>query len=567
MTTTSTQICSICSQKLPNNYTQSTVKLDGKSVVLRFCNACEDLTETYCTNCNALLKIGTKELVFTRTISQPGKLNTINLCRTCNGIGRTYCSGQCGTVLDIGSKSIAASSSYTIDRVVIAQLCDSCKSANPVWCAGFCGTLLKVGTKELAQSTPVRDPALKQGPSASLCSSCTSAKQLWCSGQCGKLLRIDSKSGKRQIEEFRVLKDGKDVERAWFCTDCNNRKPLLCIGNCYTVLGVGNREVAHSTPIFNPLLKKNMEEKLCDACLTFPLKWCPGPCGRLIGVAGKTTNIAAKMCSTYWGEYSYCVDCCIGAKACVLCGLPAANSNGKAFPGAELRKCENDYRCSVCSSSRVPEKSAKDCFDRVYGWLGSLGLSFEKPDLVIAKQEIIQERTKNLDTTEKGTHTYGVTSYVAPSTSGAKPKSIIYIDDLLSPMHFMLVVAHELAHAWQNEKQILPILEKGKTMLPSEYRAILKARLQFKEGFAEWITYKCLHALVSKEELGQKQTLVEFQVREGKLRGNTDQIYGDGMRYFLKMEREKGLQKVIETIQAVQPTVVQTISATTFNYN
>ena len=95
----------------------------------------------------------------------------------------------------------------------------------------------------------------------------------------------------------------------------------------------------------------------------------------------------------------------------------------------------------------------------------------------------------------------------------------IYIEHLLPQTLFQAVAAHELAHAWQS------------TYAPQEQA------LQVVEGFAEWVAYRVLLAL------GQQREAAHLTRRSD--------LYGDGLQYFIALERQHGRGAVMQ--RASQP--------------
>ena len=95
----------------------------------------------------------------------------------------------------------------------------------------------------------------------------------------------------------------------------------------------------------------------------------------------------------------------------------------------------------------------------------------------------------------------------------------IYIEHLLPRTLFQAVAAHELAHAWQAthapQTQVLKIVE----------------------GFAEWVAYQVLLAL------GQQREAARLTRRSD--------LYGDGLQYFIKLEREDGRKGVLQRASKV----------------
>jgi len=90
----------------------------------------------------------------------------------------------------------------------------------------------------------------------------------------------------------------------------------------------------------------------------------------------------------------------------------------------------------------------------------------------------------------------------------------IYIEHLLPQTLFQAVAAHELAHAWQS------------TYAPQEQS------LKVVEGFAEWAAYRALLAL------GQQREAARLTRRSD--------LYGDGLQYFIALERQHGRGAVMQ---------------------
>lgn len=90
----------------------------------------------------------------------------------------------------------------------------------------------------------------------------------------------------------------------------------------------------------------------------------------------------------------------------------------------------------------------------------------------------------------------------------------IYIEHLLPQTLFQAVAAHELAHAWQS------------TYAPQEQSP------KVVEGFAEWVAYRALLAL------GQQREAARLTRRSD--------LYGDGLQYFIALERQHGRGAVMQ---------------------
>ena len=90
----------------------------------------------------------------------------------------------------------------------------------------------------------------------------------------------------------------------------------------------------------------------------------------------------------------------------------------------------------------------------------------------------------------------------------------IYIELLLPRTLFQAVAAHELAHAWQST------------------HAAQAQSLKIVEGFAEWVAYRALLAL------GQQREAARLTRR--------NDLYGDGLQYFIGLERQHGRGAVMQ---------------------
>ena len=90
----------------------------------------------------------------------------------------------------------------------------------------------------------------------------------------------------------------------------------------------------------------------------------------------------------------------------------------------------------------------------------------------------------------------------------------IYIELLLPQTLFQAVAAHEMAHAWQS------------TYAPQAQS------LKIVEGFAEWVAYRAL--------------LASGHQREASRLTRRSDLYGDGLQYFITLERQHGRPAVMQ---------------------
>jgi hypothetical protein len=98
-------------------------------------------------------------------------------------------------------------------------------------------------------------------------------------------------------------------------------------------------------------------------------------------------------------------------------------------------------------------------------------------------------------------------------------KRTIYVESGLPQITMTQVMAHEYAHAWQGEN--CPLL---RSIRAAPHDPLIR------EGFAEWAAYRVLSALgaVKKAALMEQRT----------------DLYGQGLRFMLALERQGGTAEV-----------------------
>ena len=106
------------------------------------------------------------------------------------------------------------------------------------------------------------------------------------------------------------------------------------------------------------------------------------------------------------------------------------------------------------------------------------------------------------------------------STQGYFDNGEIVLNDTLTRDQALMVLAHELGHAWQYVAQ-------HDTDAVSEFLA---------EGFAEWVSY----------HLMKRAGLTEYCHR---IKINKDPIYGDAFRWYLQIETEYGPDAVVKIMR------------------
>ena len=210
----------------------------------------------------------------------------------------------------------------------------------------------------------------------------------------------------------------------------------------------------------------------------------------------------------------YCEECTQTRPRCDICRVPILDSQVKVFRGRD----GPIYRCASCLSSAVTTLAEAECLyhDTQLLLMRELAL-----DVAVLPKLHLVERARLIELHQQA----GV-----PPDSDASPgpeqqhllgyfKRVnddwdIYIEHLLPKTLFQAVAAHELAHAWQS------------THTPEGQS------LKIVEGFAEWVAYRVLLAL------GQQREAARLTRR--------NDLYGEGLQYFIQLEREHGRTGVLQ---------------------
>ena len=106
------------------------------------------------------------------------------------------------------------------------------------------------------------------------------------------------------------------------------------------------------------------------------------------------------------------------------------------------------------------------------------------------------------------------------ATQGYFDNGELVLNDTLRRDEALMVLAHELGHAWHFSAQ--PV--------PDDISDFLA------EGFAEWVSF----------HLMKRAGLTEFCHR---LKTNPDPLYGEACRWYIQVEEEYGTQAVIEIMK------------------
>jgi hypothetical protein len=247
---------------------------------------------------------------------------------------------------------------------------------------------------------------------------------------------------------------------------------------------------ARRCPVCQAPLADSTQSRLCVTCAgLLPLcLLCAAP------IPGELIYLAAKG--------PYCVKCAGERSRCDICGVLLDDKHQLLTDGRHI--------CGQCHTTAVYEQSkATPVYEQVKGIIVQhLGLSLNVPTglILVGRDQLADILQQAGRTTVHVTRTLGI--YVRHGR-----KRAIYVQSGLPRLLLMQVAAHEWGHAWQMEKA--PLLRES----------------LYKEGFAEWVAYKVM------EVIDAKQAMLPMVAR--------DDLYGEGLRYVLKIEEGGGVLAVL----------------------
>jgi len=206
----------------------------------------------------------------------------------------------------------------------------------------------------------------------------------------------------------------------------------------------------------------------------------------------------------------YCMDCHRKFAACEICGAPVGTKPVTFADGRIV--CTRCYQTALTNA-----REANELFEQVLDQLGSvLHLQLNiRPKLSLVDHARLMELARTV-AQENGHEPERVMGLFMRQGR----KRFIYLQEDLPRILFIQIVAHEFAHAWQGEN------------------APLLADPILREGFAEWVAYHML------QELGAQKKVVQMLQRQD--------LYGQGLEYWLGVEKEQGLAGVIQSVRAPQ---------------
>ncbi|MEO8971578.1 MAG: hypothetical protein ABI406_08275 [Ktedonobacteraceae bacterium] len=274
---------------------------------------------------------------------------------------------------------------------------------------------------------------------------------------------------------------------------------------------------------------------VCSRCnATVPhCSLCGIPSQQLISVRGVRVCLACRqkmpVCAccgipilkeyTIVGDSSapYCETCMTTRPRCDICRAPI-NDKGKIIPGRGGNTC----RCVTCYSTAVTTANEAE---RLYQETRALLRRELKLDIPVLPELHVVERAKLAALNAQSPVSGNAEVPLGPENQHLlgffqrnDENRAIYIEQVLPRALFQAVAAHELAHAWQS------------------FNAPPTQPLKIVEGFAEWVSYRILLAL------GQQREAARLTRRSD--------LYGEGLHYFIDLERKHGRNGVLQ--RAVQ---------------
>lgn len=218
--------------------------------------------------------------------------------------------------------------------------------------------------------------------------------------------------------------------------------------------------------------------------------------------------------STFDGSSApYCQECMTTRPRCAICQVPI-NRQGKVITG----QTETTYRCAACFSTAVMIQAEAERLYKETRMLLQRELKLDIPKLpelhIVERAQLAKFHGRDSTLKRAGMSPGEKPQHLQGFFRRFGEKQDIYIEQILPRTRFQAVAAHELAHAWQSHNA------------PSEQP------LKITEGFAEWVAYRILLVL------GQ-------QAEAARLTRRKD-LYGEGLQYFLALEREHGRSGVLQ---------------------
>jgi hypothetical protein len=203
------------------------------------------------------------------------------------------------------------------------------------------------------------------------------------------------------------------------------------------------------------------------------------------------------------GRGPFCAACHATRQRCDVCGVPL-DARAQWLPDGRAI-------CGFCQPTAILDAARAG---ELWKWIDGVIENVLNLRLSVGARFVLTDRTGMVQQLQKmkPEQTHDANSVLGVYVRDGRQRTI-YAQNGLPQILFIQVVAHEWAHAWQAEN--CPLV-----------RDILIV-----EGFAEWVAYKVLQALLA----GKKMALMAAR----------PDLYGEGLRLMLATETRAGVAGVL----------------------
>lgn len=220
------------------------------------------------------------------------------------------------------------------------------------------------------------------------------------------------------------------------------------------------------------------------------------------------TSLLGQKALSFDSKRYFCEKCESRYPKCFVCGVPVAKNGMRLFDGRF--ECNKDANEAIFNEeqARVLYRQAVAEVEAVLGAVMKLDQRAISVHLV-DQSALKREYGGNLREATRG--------FCQSTNRGGKWTHKIYVVNGLPKVPLISVFCHEYAHAWQNEKN----------------RNNQSSTMRFKEGFAQWVSYKVAKSYGRTEEV--KHML-----------STRDSVYGGGLKDFVKLDELAGTRAVLQ---------------------
>lgn len=263
--------------------------------------------------------------------------------------------------------------------------------------------------------------------------------------------------------------------------------------HCYTTKIVPKCKTC-KTPLTGRYYTNDKKEMYCASCHRAMLPSCDS-CGK---------KMDGKYIQNKHFNKKFCTQCKHKYQACSYCATPVGPN--PRYPQDDFPLCRDCTKTAVVSGKELKELYR---MARRYA-LSSVGIEAPLPvnNILFSSHQQLAARAKKMNISPEGGKLNGLYAY-------ENGNSFIYIQKGMPETLTFDTLCHEYAHAWDTAYG-----KRGKELI-------------LKEGFAEWVSYKCL----LNAGYG---SLAEMK------KENPDKIYGNGLRKVLALEKRIGIQGVLD---------------------